>query len=72
MFIKVNWLFIKGGFKKSKEIYLEYFVIQEDFVQAIYNLGLEDMRLDLPEESSQAGDKLLTFVPNNVFYLLDS
>ena len=25
------------------------------------------MRLDLPEESSKAFDKLLTFLPNNIF-----
>ena len=40
-----------------------------DFVQAIYNLGLETSGIDLPEEVSQAFDNLPTVVPNDNFVI---
>ena len=41
--------------------------IQAYFIQAIYNLGLENVRLDLTEEEIWASEKLLTFVPSYIF-----
>ena len=39
--------------------------IQADFVQVIHKLWLANVRLDLPEESIQAFEKLLTVVPKD-------
>ena len=50
----------------SKEIYLEGIGIQEDCVQEIYNLGIENVRLDIPKEASQDFEKLNNVVPNNI------
>ena len=69
---KGNCLFIKSDFTRSKEIYLEAIGIQADFFQEIYNLGLANVSLDLPEEASQAFKKLITVVPNIFCYLPDS
>ena len=69
IFNKGNCLFINSDFTISKEIYLEAIGIHADCVQSIYNLRLENMRLDLPEEASQAFEKLLTVVPNNIFVI---
>ena len=66
---KGNWLFIKIDFTRAKEIYLEAISIQTDRVQEIYNLGLDIVRLYLPEESIQAFDKLLTVVMNYIFVI---
>ena len=55
-----------------KNIYLEDIGIKADFVHAIYNLGLANMRLDLTEEASQACEKLLKTVPNDIFVYLIS
>ena len=66
---KGNCLFIKSNFTIEKEIYLEFIDVQADYVQEIYNLGLATVRLGLPKESSQAFEKLLTVVMNNIFYV---
>ena len=49
---KGNCFFIKCDFTRPKEKYLEVIGIQVDCVQVIYNLGLENVRLYLPEEAS--------------------
>ena len=40
-----------------------------DCAQVIYNLGLVNVRLDLPEEVSQDFYKSLTVVPDNIFVI---
>ena len=64
---KGNCFFIKCDFTRPKEKYLEVIGIQVDCVQVIYNLGLANARIYIPEESSQAFEKVLTVVPNNIF-----
>ena len=64
---KGNWFFINSDFTRVKEIYLEDIGTQLDCVQAIYNIRLDILRLDIPEESSQAFEKLLKVLPNDVF-----
>ena len=52
LFNKFNLFFIKIYLTRAKNIYLESIGIQADFLQEIYNLGLANVRLDLPEEES--------------------
>ena len=66
---KTNQFFIKSDFTISIEIYLEANGIQAYCVQAIYTLGLENARIDLPEEASQAFEKLLTVVSNDIILI---
>ena len=44
---KGNWFFIKSNIIRSKDIYLEDIVIRNKFFQAIYNLVLANVRLDI-------------------------
>ena len=69
---KGNCLFIKSSFIRSREIYFEAIVILSYCVQEIYNLGLENVRLDIPEEAIQDFERLLAVFSNNIFYLLAS
>ena len=40
-----------------------------DCVQSIYNLGLANVRLDIPEEESQYFDNSLTVVLKDIFVI---
>ena len=66
---KLNCFFVKSDFTRSKEIYLESIGIQAYCVQEIYNLGLANVRLYIPEEASQDFDKLLTVVLNDILVI---
>ena len=46
-------------------MYLEAVGVQANCVEAIYNLGMTNIRLGLPDESLQAFEKLHTVTPNN-------
>ena len=63
---KGNCLFIKSNLKRPQKRYLEAVGIQADFVQAVYNLDLANVRLDITEEASQAFEKLPTVAPNDI------
>ena len=66
---KGNSFLIKSDFTSSKEIYLQAIGIHADCVQSIYNLELENLRLDVPEEASQASEKLLKVIPKDIFVI---
>ncbi|GMH74663.1 hypothetical protein TL16_g06523, partial [Triparma laevis f. inornata] len=62
---KGNCLFVAQEFHRAKELYLEAIGVQADCVEAIYNLGLANMRMNSPDEARQAFEKLHTIIPNN-------
>lgn len=62
---KGNCLFMAREYHRAKELYLEAIGVQADCVEAIYNLGLTNMRMQSPEEARQAFEKLHTIIPNN-------
>ncbi|CAM9370847.1 unnamed protein product, partial [Heterosigma akashiwo] len=62
---KGNCLYQRGEYPRAKELYLEAIGVEADCVQAIYNLGLVNIRMALWQEALQAFEKLHTIVPNN-------
>ena len=62
---KGNCLFVAQEYHRAKELYLEAIGVQADCVEAIYNLGLANMRMSSPDEARQAFEKLHTIIPNN-------
>ena len=66
---KKNVFLIKSDVTRAKDIYLEAIGIQAYFVTEIYNLGLANVGLDFPEETSQAFVNLLTVVPT-IFFVI--
>ena len=62
---KGNCLYNAGEFHRAKELFLEAIGVQADCVEAIYNLGLTNMKMQSPEEARQAFEKLHTIIPNN-------
>mgnify|MGYP003385349127 FL=1 len=56
---KGNCLFVGGEYGRAKEMYLE-----ADCVEAIYNLGLANLKLNAVPEAQQAFDKLYTVLPS--------
>ncbi len=62
---KGNCLFVAHEYHRAKELYLEAIGVQADCVEAIYNLGLANVRMNSPEEARQAFEKLHTIIPNN-------
>ena len=67
---KVNLFLMISDVTRAKNIYLESIGIPKDRVQEIYNIVLDNVRLYLPEESSQAFDKLLSVVMNYKYIFL--
>jgi len=49
----------------SKQFYLEAIGVEADCVEAIYNLGLVNLRMGAYQEALQAFDKLHTIIPHN-------
>jgi intraflagellar transport protein 88 len=62
---KGNCLFVAHEYHRAKELYLEAIGVQADCVEAIYNLGLANVRMNSPDEARQAFEKLHTIIPNN-------
>jgi intraflagellar transport protein 88 len=61
---KGNCFFMHGETHKAKELYLEAIGVEADCVEAIYNLGQVNLKMDLVAEAHQAFDKLYTILPN--------
>ena len=55
---KGNCLFMNHEYHRAKELYLEAIGVQADCVEAIYNLGLANMRMNSPDEARQAFEKV--------------
>uniref|UniRef100_A0A7S2KRV1 UDP-N-acetylglucosamine--peptide N-acetylglucosaminyltransferase SPINDLY n=1 Tax=Leptocylindrus danicus TaxID=163516 RepID=A0A7S2KRV1_9STRA len=62
---KGNCLFMTNECDDAKDMYLEAIGVQADCAEAIYNLGLTNVRLGLPEEALRAFEKLHVLLPNN-------
>jgi len=62
---KGNSFFVQGDFLKAKDMYLEAIGVEANCAEAMYNLGIADMRLGIPEEALHAFEKLHTIIPNN-------
>jgi intraflagellar transport protein 88 len=63
---RANCLFVRGELEAAKEVYLEAIGVEADCVEAIYNLGLVNKRLDNPGDALQAFRKLHRIVPKSV------
>lgn len=61
---KGNCLFVGGEYSRAKEMYLEAVGVEADCVEAIYNLGLANLKLNAVPEAQQAFDKLYTVLPS--------
>jgi intraflagellar transport protein 88 len=61
---KGNCLYAAGDFNRAKEMYLEAVGVEADCVEAIYNLGLVNLKLNAVQEAHHAFDKLHTVLPS--------
>lgn len=62
---KGNCLYMAGEYGRAKELYLEAIGVEADCVEAIYNLGLANLKMNALSEAHQAFDKLYTILPNS-------
>ena len=61
---KGNCLFMAGEFGRAKELFLEAVGVEADCVEAIFNLGLVNVKLGALDEAHHAFDKLHTILPS--------
>jgi intraflagellar transport protein 88 len=61
---KGNCFYMSGEYTKAKELYLEAIGVEADCVEAIFNLGHANLKLNSLQEAHQAFDKLYTILPN--------
>jgi len=61
---KGNTLLLRGDCHKAKDLYLEAIGLEADCVEAIYNLGLANIKLNLLADAQQAFEKLHTIIPS--------
>jgi intraflagellar transport protein 88 len=62
---KGNCLAVRGDYDTAKQFYLEAIGVEADCVEAIYDLGLVNLKMELWAEALQAFEKLHQVVPNN-------
>lgn len=60
-----NYIFAKGDLEGAKELYLEAIGVEADCVEAIYNLGLANKRLNNYQDALQAFKKLHRIIPKD-------
>eukprot|EP01031_Cornospumella_fuschlensis_P030084 gene30084-36335_t len=61
---KGNCLFVQNELSRAREMFLEAVGVEADCIEAIYNLGLVNMRLNNIAEAQSAFDKLNTSLPS--------
>lgn len=61
---KGNCLFVNGELGRAREMYLEAVGVEADCIEAIYNLGLVNLKLNNVQEAQSAFDKLNTTLPS--------
>ena len=69
---KGNCLFVAGNYQAARDMYLEAVGVEADCIEAIYNLGLTNIRLNQLDQARHAFDKLhqiLPTVPEALFQL---
>jgi len=60
-----NYIFAKGDLEGAKELYLEAIGVEADCIEAIYNLGLANKRLERYGDALQAFKKLHRIIPRD-------
>ena len=60
---KGNCLLVREEYNRAREMYLEAVGVEADCIEAIYNLGLVNLRLSNLQEAQSAFDKLHTSLP---------
>jgi intraflagellar transport protein 88 len=60
---KGNCLFVAGELGRAREMYLEAVGVEADCIEAIYNLGLVNLKLNNFQEAHSAFEKLNTSLP---------
>ena len=55
---KGNCLAVRGDYDTAKQFYLEAIGVEADCVEAIYDLGLVNLKMELWAEALQAFEKL--------------
>lgn len=71
---KGNCFFASEDYASAKDLYLEAVGVEAGCAQAIFNLGLSNVRLHEPEEAIQAFEKLHSITPNNpavIYHIAD-
>lgn len=63
---KGNCLYVKNECERAKELFLEAIGVEADCIEAIYNLGLVNIKMNVLNEALQAFEKLHSIVPSNV------
>lgn len=61
---KGNCFYTSGDFQRAKDLYLEAVGVEADCVEAIYNLGLVNLKINANSEAHQAFDKLYSILPS--------
>jgi intraflagellar transport protein 88 len=61
---KGNCLLVSGELSRAREMYLEAVGVEADCIEAIYNLGLVNLKLNNYQEAQSAFDKLNTTLPS--------
>jgi intraflagellar transport protein 88 len=61
---KGNCMYVSGEFARAREMYLEAVGVEADCIEAIYNLGLVNLKLQNFQEAQSAFDKLVTSLPS--------
>lgn len=62
---KGNCLLLRGELDMAKQFFLEAIGVEADCVEAIFNLGLVNIRMGSLQEAHQAFEKLHTIIPHN-------
>jgi intraflagellar transport protein 88 len=71
---KGNCFFASEDYASAKDLYLEAVGVEAGCAQAIFNLGLSNVRLQEPEEAIQAFEKLHSITPNSptvIYHIAD-
>lgn len=63
---KGNCLYVKHECERAKELFLEAIGVEADCIEAIYNLGLVNIKMGVLHEALQAFEKLHSIVPTNI------
>lgn len=62
---KGNCLYVRNDCERAKELFLEAIGVEADCIEAIYNLGLVNIKMGVLGEALQAFEKLHSIVPSN-------
>lgn len=61
---KGNCMYASGDYARAKDMYLEAVGVEADCIEAIYNLGLVNLKLNALDQARVAFDKLYNILPS--------